>query len=274
MASTDAKVFPVKNQAYRLTFPAYFTTLLLLTSGTAADTELSKDGGTFADATNEVTEIATNSGVYFIDLTAAEMNFDTVVVKTTFTNLTAAPTVTVLYPQSTGDIPVAVEDKTGFSLSAAGIQAIWDALTSALTTSGSVGKRIADDLDVVVSTRLATSGYTTPPTVVQNRQEMDSNSTKLANLDAAISTRSTVTVAQVKTQAVDALATDTYVESNAVPGATATLATKISWLAALARNKITQTATTQSLRNDADSGNIGTAETNDDGTTFTRSEWS
>ena len=30
-------------------------------------------------------------------------------------------------------------DKTGYSLSAAGVQAIWDALTSALTTVGSIG---------------------------------------------------------------------------------------------------------------------------------------
>jgi hypothetical protein len=36
--------------------------------------------------------------------------------------------------------------KTGYALSAAGVQAIWDALTSALTTVGSIGKRIADFL--------------------------------------------------------------------------------------------------------------------------------
>jgi hypothetical protein len=35
-------------------------------------------------------------------------------------------------------------DKTGYALSSAGVQAIWDALTSALTTAGSVGKKLAD----------------------------------------------------------------------------------------------------------------------------------
>ena len=35
-------------------------------------------------------------------------------------------------------------DKTGYALSSAGIQAIWDALTSALTTVGSIGKKLAD----------------------------------------------------------------------------------------------------------------------------------
>ena len=40
-----------------------------------------------------------------------------------------------------------------------------------------------------VNTRLAASGYTTPPTVVQIRTEMDQNSTKLAHLDQDISSR-------------------------------------------------------------------------------------
>lgn len=38
----------------------------------------------------------------------------------------------------------AITDKAGFALSAAGVQAIWDALTSALTTVGSIGKKLAD----------------------------------------------------------------------------------------------------------------------------------
>lgn len=59
-------------------------------------------------------------------------------------------------------------DKTGYALSSAGVQAVWDALTSALSTVGSIGKWIVDKVDVVLSTRLATSGYTAPPTAVQN----------------------------------------------------------------------------------------------------------
>lgn len=37
-----------------------------------------------------------------------------------------------------------VSDKTGYALSSAGVQAIWDALTSALITVGSIGKKLAD----------------------------------------------------------------------------------------------------------------------------------
>lgn len=44
-------------------------------------------------------------------------------------------------------------DKTGYTLSSAGIQAIWDALTSALTTVGSAGKLLVDNLNATVSSR-------------------------------------------------------------------------------------------------------------------------
>lgn len=50
------------------------------------------------------------------------------------------------------------------TLSANGVQAIWDALTSALTTVGSIGKRIADYLDAAVSSRSTYAGGDTPGT--------------------------------------------------------------------------------------------------------------
>lgn len=42
------------------------------------------------------------------------------------------------------DTVTTLTNKTGFSLSSAGIQAIWDALTSALTTANTIGKKLAD----------------------------------------------------------------------------------------------------------------------------------
>lgn len=47
----------------------------------------------------------------------------------------------------------ALTDKAGFSLSAAGVQAIWDALTSALTTVGSIGKLLVDNINATLSSR-------------------------------------------------------------------------------------------------------------------------
>lgn len=54
----------------------------------------------------------------------------------------------------------------------------------------------------------------------------------------------------------------------------ATLRNIIGWLGALSRNKMAQTATTQTLRNDADSADIATSAVSDDGTTATRGEFS
>lgn len=51
------------------------------TTGISADSELSQDQGTFADATNEATEIATASGIYYLDLIATETDNTSVTVQ-------------------------------------------------------------------------------------------------------------------------------------------------------------------------------------------------
>lgn len=90
---------------------------------------------------------------------------------TTVTNLTNAPTLgdltatmkTSVQTAATAATPsVTVSDKNGFSLSALGIQAIWDALTSALTTAGGIGKLIVDNLNATITSRMATFAYTAP----------------------------------------------------------------------------------------------------------------
>lgn len=96
----------------------------------------------------------------------------------------------------------------------------------------------------------------------------------LSGTTVAVSTAlGTQAKADVNAEVLDVIATDTFAEASAVPAATSTLKDKINWLFALARNKVTQTATTQLLRNDADSATIGTSTVSDDGTTFTRGEY-
>ena len=92
-----------------------------------------------------------------------------------------------------------------------------------------------------------------------------------------------VTAAAIATGAIDAdaLAADAVdeiwakaaAEPGGVPAVTATAIQVLSWLLALSRNKITQTATTTTLRNDADSGTIAASTVSDDGTTLTRGEF-
>jgi hypothetical protein len=54
----------------------------------------------------------------------------------------------------------------------------------------------------------------------------------------------------------------------AVPAATSSIKDKIGYLFTSKRNKVTQTATTQLLRNDTDSATIGTSTVSDDSTVF------
>ena len=106
MASTDAMPIPRKNVAFRATFPIYDADGDLVTGATGLDSEVSKDGGAFADCTNEATEIATSSGIYYLDLTSTEMNADTVVVQVKTSSSGAKTTVLVLYPEESGDMRI------------------------------------------------------------------------------------------------------------------------------------------------------------------------
>jgi len=84
---------------------------------------------------------------------------------------------------------------------------------------------------------------------------------------------SSAALTSINGEVVDALNVDTYAELSSVPAATSTLRQQISWLFMQARNKITQTNTTKTIRNDADSADVATATVSDDGTTTTRGEF-
>lgn len=108
MAATDARPIPIKNTAFRAVFPILDADGDLVTGATGLDSEVSKDQGTFADCTNEATEIATSSGMYYLDLTSTEMNADCVAIIVKTTSSGAKTTVLVMYPEETGDINVDV----------------------------------------------------------------------------------------------------------------------------------------------------------------------
>lgn len=234
MASTDARPVPQKNVAYRITFPIFDADGDLVTGATGLDSEISKDGGTFSDCTNEATEIATNSGMYYLDLTSTEMDADTVAVIVKTSSSGAKTTPVVMYPEEAGDIRVnvtafggtagtfasgrpevntthlagtsqtgrdigasvllspgtgtgqislssgavtagTVSDKTGYALSSGGVQAIWDALTSALSTASSIGKLLVDNINATISSRASQASVDTVDTVVDAIQAKTDN---------------------------------------------------------------------------------------------------
>lgn len=102
MPAADARPVPRKNTAWRVYFSLRKSDGTLVTSWTGADSEESLDGGSFTDCTNEATEIGT-SGCGYLDLTAAEMNADAVMIKITVTNADALPLVMTVFPEEAGD---------------------------------------------------------------------------------------------------------------------------------------------------------------------------
>ncbi len=148
MAASDARPIPIKNTAYRVTFPIFDADGDLITGAASLDSEVSKDAGTFADCTNEATEIATSSGMYYLDLTSTEMNADTVAIIVKSSSGKTTPI--VLYPQEAGDIKVDVESISGDTVAADNAEAMFDG-------TGYAGGTIKLGVDVVAISGDATS---------------------------------------------------------------------------------------------------------------------
>ncbi len=142
-----------KNAAFTAVFPIYDADGDLVTGATSPDSEVSKDKGTFTDCTNEATELATSSGMYYLDLTATEMNADIVATITkSGTGKTAANVMytstrqidDLAYPTisgrsidvtTTGEVGVDLDNVNG-TLDAAEIGA--DAITAAKIANGAI----------------------------------------------------------------------------------------------------------------------------------------
>lgn len=96
-------------------------------------------------------------------------------------------------------------------------------------------------------------------------------------IDAATFAANAIDAAALATDAVTEIVTAigalAMVEPSAVPAATATLKATLSWILALSRNKVTQTATEQKVYQDDGSTLVATSTHSDDGTTHTRGEF-
>lgn len=95
----NALPYPIYGCPYTVAFPILDADGDLVTGAAGLDSEVSKNGDGFADCTNEATEIATSSGIYYLTLTGTEMTADVVsiIVKTSTSG--AKTTTIVLYPR-------------------------------------------------------------------------------------------------------------------------------------------------------------------------------
>jgi len=95
-----ASYYPmVKNSAQRIVFPILDADGDPVTgaAGDTPDSEYSLDGASFIDCSDEIHEIATSSGVYYLDLLAGETNGDVVCIQVKTATATTKTTVLVFY---------------------------------------------------------------------------------------------------------------------------------------------------------------------------------
>lgn len=234
-----------KNEAAYITFPMLTTANpeTFDTGETVTDTAYYKDGAgawTTLAITDTVTEIGT-TGVYSIDLTAAEMNHDLIMIKFTSTN--AADTMVIIRTYA-----VDVDDL---------VRATTPANTLDVDANG----------EVTVSTNNDKTGYTV--STVSDKTGYSISGTK-TTLDAL----NDITAAQVNAEVVDCLATDTYAEpGQGAPGATVSLKDKIGYIYKFLRNKKESTSTTISVYDDAGTTVDHKSTISDNGTTYTEGEY-
>lgn len=152
MSASDARPIPRRNTAFRVTFPIFDADGDLVSGAAGLDSEISIDAGTFADCTNEATEIATASGMYYLDLTAAEMNGDTValIVKTSTSGAKTTPL--VLYPEEVGDVRVDVAQISGDSAAADNLETMLDGTGGQTLSLGQLNIVATANNDAIVAT--------------------------------------------------------------------------------------------------------------------------
>lgn len=164
--ASDAKAMPIKGVAFTLAFPIFDADGDLVTGAAGLDSEVSKDLGTFADCTNEATELATASGMYYLGLTASEMNADIVVIIVKTSTTGAKTTPIILYPADFGfdDLATAANLVTVATATAA---AVWDVARSGHKTAGTFGQAL-QSFDGV-----AQAGTTTTITLAASAEATD-----------------------------------------------------------------------------------------------------
>lgn len=166
-----------------------------------------------------------------------------------------------------------------------------DLIIDELTSQGDTNEGKIDTIDGIVDDILvdtavigaAGAGLTAIPWNASWDAEVESECTDALNtydpptkgeMDAGFAALNDVSTAEVNAEVVDALNTDTYAEpGDEAPGATVSLATKISYLYKFMRNKIETTASKIHIYNDAGANKDQTSNISDDGTTFTRGEF-
>lgn len=173
-----------------------------------ADVKLSKDGGAFAAASAD--QGASNvgaphdaDGYYAVSLNTTDTaTLGRLKAEVTKTGALPVWQEWMVVPANVYDALVGGSDKLDVdtfqvtpsaidanALAASAVAKLWDALLTGITTAGSIGKLIKDNLDAAVSSRSTYGGGDTSGTTTLLSRLTSTRAGNLDNLDAAVSSR-------------------------------------------------------------------------------------
>lgn len=185
---------------------------------------------------------------------------------------------------SVDDLPTNAELATALDpipTAAENADAVWDEDATAHQTTGTFGQAIGDpvaDTNTIYGAVVTGAvGATIAADIITIDDILDTEFpalvTAVADLPTNAELATALDVIPTAAENADAMLDDAIPEPSGVFAWPATARNILAWEGALARNKRTQSATTQTLRNDADSADIATAGTDDTAGVTTREEW-
>ena len=148
----NALPYPIYGAPWGVIFPMLDADGDLVTGASTPDAERSLNGDTFADCTNESTEIATNSGMYYLLLTAAEMTADVVSVIAKSATAGMKTTAMAFYPRKLVTIRSGTSASGGVSTStivldasASAVDDFYNGMVCIATIDSNVEVRVISD---------------------------------------------------------------------------------------------------------------------------------
>lgn len=278
------EIYRQRNVATRITFPIVDADGDTVTAAAALDSESttfadSTNPGAFADLINEATEIGI-SGVYYLILTAAEVNFDYIYIRIQTTtagaktqhiliNTRFAPLV-----NASGEVAVSALAAGSVSAAAIGTAAIdADAIATGAITAAKFAAGAIDAASIAAAAITAAKfGAGAIDAAAIGTGAIDADAIAAAAITAAKFGPGAIDAAALAADAVDEIWDETMVEqAQGIPGATPAFRTVLAYLYMAFRNAITVTSTNKSFSNDAGTV-IARKPLSDDGTTYTEAE--
>lgn len=146
----NALPYPIYSAPFGIVFPILDADGDLVTAAAGLDSEVSKNGDTAADCTNEATEIATSSGMYYLLLTGTELTADVVTGITKTSTSGAKTTSWALYPRKLVTVRsgTAAGGDTGYitlDASASAVDDYYNGMVCIATIDSNIEVRVIDD---------------------------------------------------------------------------------------------------------------------------------